>query len=358
MKRVQNVLVLLFILLFAAILLTQPAMASKSIHNGLLLCANTIIPSLFPFLVLSSFMTTSGLADKIGRLLNPISRLLFNLPGVSGSAIVMGMLGGYPTGARMTAELLELGAIDQGQAKRMLHFCINSGPAFVISAVGYSMLGNKKVGLILFLSLVLSSLVIGIVTGIFSRKKKPDSHLHVQRNTVRPPDMIDSFVLSTANAANAMFSICAWVLVFSAFTSYLVLLPLSLKQDALLSCILEVTGGVSEASGFFSPPFLCGALAFSGLSVHFQIMKYINKIGMKYPQFLLSRLINAVVAGVICEIMLRLFPYDTQVFSNGVAAIANPVSSSIPAAVGLVFMCGILLLEIKNLNPDEKSGKR
>lgn len=352
MKRLQTALLAALTVGIGLLLLKFPAVASQAVQNALLLCTATVIPSLFPFLVLSSFLTLSRLAEKMGRFLDPVCHLLFHLPGCCFPALVLGLLGGYPTGAKMTAELLQAGLIDGEQAARMLHFVVNPGPAFVITAVGFSMLGSRRAGNLLFASLLLSSLLTGLLLGIFSRFRRGKAERRaasaVKKNS-NPPGWVDAFVLSTAAGSRAMFSICGWILVFAVLSGCLSLLQLPSSLDTLLSCLLEVTGGVSRAAGRYSLPLICGALAFSGFSVHFQIMKYIRDIGMRYPLFLLSRLASGLLSAVICHLLLLRYPCDTVVFSNGMAALANPAASSLPAAVGLIFMGGILLLEVQKV---------
>lgn len=295
--------------------------------------------------MLSSFITSSGIAEKIGKFLNPVSSFIFGLPGICAGGIVMGFIGGYPTGAKMVSELHQSGYINDRQGRHMMYFCVNAGPAFVISAVGYYMLGSKKAGLLIFLSIAAASFVLGVIMRFFihpggTKEKK------IERE-IKRINIADAFVESTANASAAMFSICAWVLVFQSLTSCLGFLSLPKGLKAVTGSLLEVTSGVADCIGMVSVPIVCSMLAFGGFSVHFQIIKYITEIGMKYSEFLFARLLNAVLAYLICKLLFAVFPCDIQTFSNGIEAIANPVSVSIPAAIALVLMCGIFLIERK-----------
>ena len=163
-KRLKTLQILLSAFGAAAFgggILIAPQAASQGVRDGLTLCGQVVIPSLFPFLALSSFLVQSGLAQRAGHLLEPITKLLFRLPGAAGSAILMSLIGGYPVGARMTVQLLDAALITQKQAQRMLFFCVNSGPAFLISAVGSAMLRSRQAGLILCAALTASALLIG-----------------------------------------------------------------------------------------------------------------------------------------------------------------------------------------------------
>lgn len=124
------------VLLVGAELLTHSAQTAEGIREGLVCCATLVIPSLLPFLVFSGMLATTRLGDWVSRPLKPICRWIFHLPPEAGSALLMSMTGGYPVGARTIAQLLEQGRIQPRTARRMLCFCINAGPAFVVSTVG------------------------------------------------------------------------------------------------------------------------------------------------------------------------------------------------------------------------------
>ena len=101
-KRLKTLQILLSAFGAAAFgggILIAPQAASQGVRDGLTLCGQVVIPSLFPFLALSSFLVQSGLAQRAGHLLEPITKLLFRLPGAAGSAILMSLIGGYPVGA-------------------------------------------------------------------------------------------------------------------------------------------------------------------------------------------------------------------------------------------------------------------
>ena len=61
-------------------LLIDTKTALHSAQEGISLCISTVIPSLFPFFVLSSFINTSLLGKKI-RMLHPICKIC-NIPQV------------------------------------------------------------------------------------------------------------------------------------------------------------------------------------------------------------------------------------------------------------------------------------
>lgn len=111
-------------------ILIFPSETATGAGRGLAYCINILVPSLFPFMALSTLIVISGFAERIGRWFHRTVSVLFYLPGCAGAAIVMSLIGGYPVGAKGIAGLWKQGALTDEQAARMLCFCVNSGTGF------------------------------------------------------------------------------------------------------------------------------------------------------------------------------------------------------------------------------------
>lgn len=341
-KHLALIIAGICVCIFASGLFTQPEAAAKGISDGLLLCVNVIIPSLFPFVALAAFLNQSGLTDIIGRVLSPVTRLLFRMPGVTACTILMGLIGGYPVGGKMIAGLYEQNKITTRQAHRLFLYCVNPGPAFAISAIGVAVLGNRKLGVIIFASLVLSSLLIGILSGFTDRKSPltPVCTAHKEKK-----GFIDAYVCSVADASATMYGVCAWVVLFSCIITLLGTLPINGQAQTLLACVLECSRGCTALS-VQNIPLIAAVLGWGGISVQCQILPYVLKTGMKPLHFILGRLLHALTAFGIAQLLLTLFPQPVQVFSNAVQAMPVFSSVSIPATVGLIAMSGLLILDV------------
>ena len=125
-------------------LMLYPQDSMSAAREGLMLCYNVIIPSLFPFFVLSALVVDLGLAGYIGRALEGFMRPLFNVPGACASAFVLGFVGGYPVGARTALSLYQKGMCTKTEAERLLSFCNNSGPAFILGVVGAGVFASSR----------------------------------------------------------------------------------------------------------------------------------------------------------------------------------------------------------------------
>lgn len=159
---IQTFGLLLVIAGAGAALLAWPGAVATGVSRGLSICSSVIIPSLFPFLVLAGFLVRSGVSQSLGRRLEKPTRKLFGLPGCCAAGILVGFIGGYPAGGVAVGQLVSQGDITPRQGRRMLRFCVNAGPAFVISAVGAGMLGSVRYGAVLFAAHIAASLLMGI----------------------------------------------------------------------------------------------------------------------------------------------------------------------------------------------------
>lgn len=316
-----------------------PEVVIKGISNGLTLCAVAVIPPIFPFMILSDFIIRSGLSDCADRFLSPVTRFLFRLPGCTGCAVFMSMVGGYPVGMKMTAQLVECGDISEKQGRRMALFCVNAGPAFVIGTVGAVFYSDKKVGIILYLSMILSSFVMGVALRFIDSQDLP------QKKKTQNLEL-SVFGQSVMQSTESMLSLCAWVIVFSGIIAIISWLPLGENVLLWLKMAVEVTGGCKSAVNTFPHSVQALVMGWAGLSVHCQCYPFIKLLNMKYSHFALSRLIHAGLSATVADVLFRLFPIEEQVFSTGTAVMPEVFSVSVPAGVAMLFLASFLVIEM------------
>lgn len=326
------------------ILFSASALCARGVREALAICGSTVIPSLFPFMVVSGFLVHSGLSAALGRIASPITARLFRLPGVSAGVILMSLIGGFPVGVKMTAQLLDSGELNESQAKRMCLFCVNAGPAFVISAVGTAVLGSTRAGVLLYTSVCLSALLLGICTRWFAEKEPPRPQKSAVFLLGNPAVTLSDAV---RESVYAMLQICAWVVLFGALGAYLQALPLSDTAAVFIHCITEVTAGVHAAAGRFSLPMLAAVLSFSGLSVHCQLLSDLKRCGVQYGVFFLVRCAAAALSFAICALLLRFFPCEISVFSASGTVVPAAYSVSAPSFLALMLMSILLILEVE-----------
>ena len=340
-EYIRKIFALTACVLLGVTVLLQSGATAQGIKQGLAVCTNVLIPSLLPFTVLSAFFVNSRACDFLEKIFLPLTRL-FALPEQSAGVLLSSFTGGYPVGCLSAAELVRQGKITKLQARRLLIFCVNSGPSFTVGAVGGAMLSSTKAGVFLFACVTFSALVMGF----FSRFFIADNTEENSTEKIQPPPLSQALVKSVARGGESIYSICIWAILFSGIGSTLSSVIKSSVINTVLSLILEVTAGCAAAIETGSLPLTAAVIAFGGISVHCQVISGGEVTGVKYPELLVSRLVHAALSFLTCSLSLKFLPVSITscVFAPTVSAQAYSVSA--PAAGGLMFLLAVLISDL------------
>lgn len=312
LPRPQVLFFYLFLAFLFTMLLRNAETAVESVRTGVLLCLRSAIPSLFPFMVLSELLVESGLGVLLGKTVGkPLSRLLF-LPPEGCCALLLGLLCGFPVGTRSALALYDRSILSKAELERLLCFCNIPSSAFLISAVGVSLYGNRRFGILLYGACVASSLLIGFCL----RSKKKD--LPCTHPISAPPKSlsVSTFTRAVSSATGAMLSVCAYILFFSSVIGCVshALAPLDLPEAvrALLFGILEMTSGTAAASAVpneTASALLCAFLVgFGGLSVHCQLLSFCEGRRLSLKPYFLAKLVQGALCAATVALFLPLAP--------------------------------------------------
>ena len=168
------------LLLLALLLLRHRTAAAAGVVSGIHTCLGTLIPSLFQFILLACLCTNSRAAQVLFRPLSPVMRHVFRLPACAAPAVLLGLTAGYPTGAKITANLYAAGKLTREQAARLLCFCTAPGYAFAAAYTGGLLLRSDRIGLNLFFACALAPLLLGLTLSRFA--EKPEKSLKISKN--------------------------------------------------------------------------------------------------------------------------------------------------------------------------------
>lgn len=297
-------------LIFASLIIF-PTEASDAAANGLRLCAKLMIPTLFPFFVATFLLSELGFAEALGRLISPAASRLFGVSGKAATAFVVGLCGGYPMGAAYIADMRKRGLISSEESARLLPFCANSGPAFIVGAVGVGIFSSSLAGLFLYAVHIISAAVGGMILG--GGGGNPD---------VADEQKSTSFAKALTNAVRrsvvSMLYVCGFVVTFSVFCELLCAFGpfelVSAKLSSFFGCdllfgkalfigIFELGSGVGVMSGLSLSPECLALAAFlvgwGGISVHFQTFALLDEGDIKTARYIIGRFMIAAVAAII-----------------------------------------------------------
>lgn len=334
-------------LLMAAALLIFPHLASEGASAGITTCLSVLIPSLYPFLVITVFLIKSGISSAIGQRIGRPFAKLFALPLAAAPAILMGMIGGYPTGSRGAQALYESGELTEEQAERLVFFSVNGGPAFICTAVGLGFLGSVRAGRFLLLIHLLSGLVVGILLGL------PHHHDDAPpRHRIKWPSAGKSLLIAARDGASSMLLMCCFVILFSTFLCILQKF-LSGRTLAAVASICEVTLGCRTLSGIQAPLWCFSlVLGWGGLCVHLQVLQGLS-FHVRTGRFFFCRALQGAIAAAATLPFQQSFtpkpPLPPIVDVFGSLAQSQPeLSSGIAAGAALIILCIALLIDTGN----------
>lgn len=316
----KNKLAIIAALCAMAALLMSTESVISCCRGALSLCLELIMPSLFPFFVLSGLLNRLGLPALLGRLLSPLAGRIFHVSGPGASAFFIGITGGYPMGASYIADMLERGQVNGAEASRLLSFCNNSGPAFIVGAVGAGVFHSASVGLLLYLIHILAA----IIAGVLLRPRKainfsPCAQAAAESIKTALPEAVRQSVVSTLN-------VCGFVVCFTVLTGLLdawglfsglagaISARFGLELHfvrAALTGVLELGSAVGAMQGLAVTPLnlalAAGILGWGGISVHFQTAAVLSDSDIKTALHFRGRLMSAAIGAALGYILGAMF---------------------------------------------------
>lgn len=311
--KVKKAAIFAFLLLLITIIILNPKSAIDAAKSGLHLCSNILVPSLFAFFVFSGLLINFGFANWIGKVLSPIMKPLFNVNGSGALAFVLGIVSGYPLGASCACDLYNNKCCSKQEAERLLAFCNNSGPLFIIGSVGASMYNSRYAGIILYITHILAAVSVGILFRFYKQNiAVGNKFMPASINTASFGEILSDVM---RRSINTMLLICGFVIVFSVVIntifSWITNIWLNNTFGAILYGFLELTGGLYKASALSIPVstkliISASILGFAGFSVHFQVMGIVAKSDLSIKPYLLGKALQSVISAIYMYLALKI----------------------------------------------------
>lgn len=271
--------------------------------EGVSLCLNTLIPTLFPFFFLSNILTGSLMGRKI-PFLRPVGRLC-RIPEGAEYILLTGLLGGYPLGARAISQACESGTLSQRDARRMLAFCNNCGPAFLFGISG-ALFDDPKIPWLIFGIHVLSAIIVALVL-----PGEPERCVSEIRRSI-------TAVQALWNSVRSVAGVCGWVVVFRTALAVMerwFLWYLPTEAQVIISGILELSNGCISLAAICNVRLrllLCvGFLSFGGLCVTMQTHSAgagVDK-SLYFPGKVLQTVVSLFLGCLICAPKWSVVPF-------------------------------------------------
>ena len=310
-----------------------------AIKSGLSLWVNSVVPSLFPFFVATELLIHTNIVSQLGSILNKYMKPIFNIRGEGAFAFIMGIISGYPVGAKIASNFRENNICSKEECERILSFTNNSGPLFIIGTVGILMFRNTSIGILLFITHILACITVGIIFRFwkFNKNSYISSYKtyfnNTKNKTVSFSNLGEILAESITNSISTIFIIGGFVVIFSSIISILkssgilnissyCLYPIFnfLHIDTefatpIISGFLEITNGINTISNIpckkLSINVIISAflLGFGGISILLQVLSITSKTDLSMKPYLYGKLLHGIIAAFYTYIFINIFPF-------------------------------------------------
>ena len=336
-KIKRNFFAILF-MIFAICLLLFSKNNLTAVKNGLTLWATSVVPSLFPFFITTELLLHTNIIHFLGRLLNKFMKPLFNIRGEGSFGLIMGIISGYPVGAKIACDFREKNICTKSECERLLSFTNNSGPLFIVGTVGISMFGNTLIGVLLLITHILASITVGIIFRFWdskndTKKKKKKNFSNTSHNeNVNISNLGQILSESITRSLSTIFMIGGFIIIFSSIISILkssgILNILSgfikpvfnmFSIDTSLASpfitgVLEITNGISQICSInlknisINIIFCAFLLGFGGISVLLQVLSITSKTDLSIKPYIYGKLLHGVIAAFYTFLFINFIP--------------------------------------------------
>lgn len=328
--KIKSLFLPLAICFFTIFLITFSKSNLAAAKAGLNLWATSVLPSLFPFFIATELLGYTKIISYLGKLFHKIMRPVFNVPGEGIFALLMGIISGYPVGAKIVADLKRQGICNSIECERLISFTNNSGPLFILGTVGIMLFHSASIGIYLLISHIISSILVGICFRWWKRRE--EKKLYTEFRSVEKIQKLsfsnlgDILSRSISSSINSILIVGGFVVLFSVVCSILE----NTKILILLSCIfapffemfkipsyylhsiftgiVELTNGLKALSSFGISNisiYICSfLLGFGGISIMLQVLSIISKENISIKPYIIGKLLQAVFSVVIIHIII------------------------------------------------------
>lgn len=301
--RIKNIVpIVLFFLM-----LLSPQATFDGAFRGLMLWFEVVLPTLYPFLLLSSFLLATGNLRLISSLLGGVCTRFLKVSKSGSFVVLTGFLCGYPMGAKIAADMYESGYISHEEGCYLLSFCNNTSPSFILNFLVLQTLGDKVLLVPTLLILTVSPLLVSLFTRRlyhFKITRPTNPTRNARKNDRGKADWsfaeIDDCIM---NSFETLLKVGGYIILFSVLLSLLQKINTSPWFVCALSC-LEVTNGVRLISSLHLPmaityPVMLGLTAFGGLCAAAQTQCMVKKAAFPIWPYIMQKLAAALTASIL-----------------------------------------------------------
>ncbi|MFJ8066223.1 hypothetical protein ACIQYS_16600 [Psychrobacillus sp. NPDC096426] len=270
------------------LLFLQPDTAHRGAVEGMRIFTTSLLPYLLPYLVITQMFIRSQ-----NTFLHTTNKFKLYM-----NVYILSAIGGFPSGAAVISSLKEMGTLNERNASWLLGICHAPSPMFVIGFVGIEIFRAEFAGLKLLIIIHLINLLFLLVFIFFSNP--------IQQNDYKKTIAVSPFQESIKETSQILLLIGTTVIFFTTvsiivFESVKEVIPsISPLLLVFVASFFEMTGGISLAGEILTGkeilPFIVAIIiAFTGVSIHMQIIVLAQKASIPIRRYILFRFLHMLI---------------------------------------------------------------
>lgn len=307
-KKYTNTVIILICTFFLLQFLINRNLIFDTVGFSLNIWISSILPSLFPFFVITDILNSYNVINYIPKFIKNIFKRLFNINDNSLFILFISMLSGFPSNARNIKNLYKENKITKEEAEHLLFYTHFSNPMFIFGTLVVIFLNNKNLGLLILISHYLPNFIIGFLV----RKYNNPKHNYNINTNNNCNNFGIIFTKSIKSSIDSLLLISGTLTVFLIISTIIInLFNLNQLNSLLIKSILEITSGLKELStiNFNNSTLVIMSsciLSFGGLSVHMQVINELAETDISYKNFFIGRVFQTILSLIISYVICLL----------------------------------------------------
>ena len=335
MKKIKKYIIPLIFIFFTITLILFSKSNIIAVKSGLNLWINNIVPSLFPFFIAVELLNNTFFPKLIGKWFQKIMKPLFNVPGIGAYALFMGIISGYPVGAKIVTDLRNKNLCTKEEGERLITFTNNSGSLFILGTVGISLFKNTGIGILLLITHILACFTVAFIFKFWKSKTREEyiKEINSSSDILSFKDLGKILSISIINAIKSVVLIGGFIVFFSVVLSILnqisffkvilvifkpAFIALNINPNfivPIISGLIELTSGVSlvasvpSASLGINVIFTAFLLGFGGISILLQVWGISSNSDISIKPYIIGKFLQGIFAGFYTFLIITNFSY-------------------------------------------------
>lgn len=301
---IKNIIIPSSLILFTIYIIINPYILIHSVEYSTQLFIYNIFPTLFPFFIISEFLTNYKITYLIGKILKKTLGFLFNVNEEVIFAFALSIFSGQPSNAKYIKDLLDQNNITLSTATNLLCYSFFPSPMFIIGTIGVLFYKDINVGYIILFSVYLTNFILGVV---LRNQNELSNTKKIKLNILPLGELMHKSIL---NAFNILFLILGSMTIFVIVTNSIInMFNLNFYIETFLSSFLEITQGCKKISILqvelnLKILLTCFILSFGGLSIHTQVKSILYNYKINYKKVIIYRLYASIISALISLILI------------------------------------------------------